>query len=124
MRVEICQGGFITNAPRLASCLPPLAARSSRIRALADKTEACWTATARGLFTQKALTQAKLQKDEITVLAIGDGDAFGTTFKWSGCGDQTNTHRPGTRIGSRHAQNVADSLGTKDSFGRFGSFFL
>ena len=122
--MKIRQGGFTTKALCWATCLSPLSARSNCTRALADACEASWIAIARGLLTQMALTQAKLLKYEITVLAIGDGDACGTTFKWNGCGDQTNAHRPGTRIGSRHAHNVADSLGTKDSFGRFGSFYL
>ena len=54
MRVDICQGGFITNAPCLASCLSPVAARSTCARALAGKNcslldcHCAWAADSKG----------------------------------------------------------------------------
>ena len=75
-RVEIRQGGFITNAPCLASCLSPPAARSNCTRALADNTEACWTAIARGLLAQREVTRPELLEGEIMVLAMRSGDAL------------------------------------------------
>ena len=75
-RVEIRQGGFITNAPCLASYLSPPAARLNCRRALADNTEACWTAIARGLLAQSEVTRPELLEDEIMVLAMRSGDAL------------------------------------------------
>ena len=44
---------------------------------LSAETEACWTAITRGLLAQREVARLELLEDEIAVLAVGDGDAFG-----------------------------------------------
>ena len=96
-RVEICRSGFITNAPCLASCLSPLSDRFSGARVPSPKTEACWTAIARGLLAQRELTRSALLEDENASLGNGRWRVERSSIGVSAC-NQANAHKSGTCV--------------------------